>query len=281
VLDVTQPDRVASAIEDVLRLSKSLFGTSTGAAQLLSDVVVGLARSGPMPTSLSPANWLQAQKIATEALDGLERTPANDPHNVQRALRKLHRLFSDAAAERARTLRSSRRRWLPIGIIVILAVCGIVIAVQVARRDLNASWLWAEAIVLGWIALAAHDLRRENDPGVMREVAAKLAGPEPLLLSCQIHDGGAGIDSVVVATDQRVTYAQPIRGQAAPEILWSTPYDAIRSMTSKGDWETSTRSVTLSTDSGNFLVALPGKAEEAALAAIWTQHRERSDRAHA
>jgi hypothetical protein len=161
-------------------------------------------------------------------------------------------------------------------VIAVLAACGIVIAVQVVRGDLSAGWLWAEAIAVGWIAASVHYIRPENDPEAMREVAGRLAGSEPLLLFFQVY-AGAGIDSVVVATDKRITHAQPGRGQAAPEILWSIPYDEITSLTGKGHWEDSERSVSLTTAGETFEVALPGKADEKALTAIWTQHRERPD----
>jgi hypothetical protein len=136
------------------------------------------------------------------------------------------------ASQVRRTPRIGRPR-LALLILIALIGCGIGVIVAVASGAANPRLLWLELIVLGWSAMCVNALRPENDPALVAEFAKQLAGDEPLKLHCRAY-GGYGIDSVLVATDQRLIYGQPGREGASREVYWTVPYAELTSFVTQG-----------------------------------------------
>ena len=117
MVDLSQPDGVALAVNGVLQRFERRGPVPSEARELLIEISYALSESNPVETDLSPVQSVRAREIAASGIESLEHdaSPAVS-RRIEDALRDLAVLFSRGTVvsgvdEQARRHRA--RAWIP------------------------------------------------------------------------------------------------------------------------------------------------------------------------
>jgi hypothetical protein len=230
VFDLREPEDVLESLDDALRDLERDPAKERDGRELAVALVEAIAASGPLEMGVSPETWMATQRKVNE---GLARLPKVDQVYAEGlttlALRRLRRTFRRARRRgrwRSRFGYSPRAPWVALAALSLLLVAATVTIESLAHGEFTPLY-FLPAFVLEMILLAVLTpaVVLASDAAVARVTAEQVAPSERWLLACRLKSRG-----VLIATDQRLVAAGPVRATGTPKLLWSSTYGDVRAV---------------------------------------------------